>query len=72
MTMFKTNYSFSKCPKCEQTGFELVEDTPYKSEYKMWYLRCMSCKTLVTALEYYDINSRLEKLARALRIDLNA
>lgn len=65
------NYSSSKCPKCENTNFEIVEDVPLNSNFKFWYLRCMTCKTLIQAIPFIDLNSRITKLAKALNINLD-
>lgn len=58
-------------PSCENKSFEFVEDAPYNSNFKLWYLRCMKCHTLITAFPFLDINARLTKLAKALRVDLD-
>lgn len=62
------NYSHTKCPKCERTTFELVEDAPAKSGYKMWYLRCSSCHTFLQALDYYNVNVQLDDIKKKLGI----
>lgn len=64
------NYSGTKCPKCENTSFEVVNDTPTNSTFPMMYCRCNSCKTIISILESQNINSNLHRLAKALRIDL--
>lgn len=69
--MVSTNYSRTKCPKCEAMRFELVEDTPDKSNFKLFYLRCSSCKTFLASLDYYSnslIIDDLEKVKKALKI----
>lgn len=66
-----TNYSGSKCAKCDNTSFEMVEDAPYRSNFIFMYVRCMKCKTLVTMVPLLDINTRLTKLAKALNINLD-
>ena len=62
------NRSYTKCPKCEKTNFELVEDFPKDSRYKMWYMRCSSCRTFLHALPYEDTNTLLNKIIRFLNI----
>lgn len=64
------NKSFTKCPKCERTLFELVEDAPTHSNYKFFYLRCSSCHTFLGVLPYLDISTQIEKLAKALNVKL--
>lgn len=53
------NYSGTKCPHCEKVGFELVEDAPYKSKFKFYYIRCMSCHTFLGVVEYMHIGTSL-------------
>lgn len=60
--MDKTNYSGTKCPKCEKTDFELAEDTPLDSKYKMFYIRCFHCKTFLQATPYIDTTLTLSIL----------
>lgn len=62
------NYSHTKCSKCGHTSFELVEDAPTKSSYKMWYLRCSSCNTFLQALDYYNVNAQLGEIKKKLGI----
>ena len=69
--MLTNNYSFSKCPKCEKSFFELVEDVPTNSNFKLMYLRCSSCKTVITALEYHNSGTLIKKLAKGLNINLD-
>lgn len=69
--MPKNNYSGTRCPKCENTSFEMVEDTPTKSEFKLNYIRCSSCKTFISVLEHFNIGNTLNRLAIALKINLD-
>lgn len=64
------NYSGSKCPECKKTFFELVEDAPTNSNYKYQYLRCSSCKTLITVLPFHNTNVLLETLAKKLNVNI--
>ncbi len=69
--MLTNNYSGSKCPKCESKNFESVLETPSKSNFKLQFIRCTSCKTVVGVLEYYNLGSLIDKLAKKLNITLN-
>lgn len=62
------NSSGTKCPKCENKQFELIEDYPTNSEYKMFYMRCSSCKTFLQALPYEDTNDMLDRIIKFLKI----
>jgi formate dehydrogenase maturation protein FdhE len=61
------NHSGTKCPKCDNSSFTLVEDFPANANFKMYYIRCASCNTFLQALPYYDTNSKIE----ALQEDIN-
>jgi phage FluMu protein Com len=56
------NTSGTKCPKCDKTSFELVEDFPSKAAFKMQYIRCSSCNTFLQALSYLNTNALIETL----------
>lgn len=62
------NYSDTKCPKCGQTHFELVEDTPKESLQKFYYLRCDSCKSFLAAFHYINPSDQLEEIKKHFRI----
>jgi hypothetical protein len=57
-----TNYSHTKCPKCESTSFEMVEDAPNNAKYKFYYIRCSSCSTFLHACDFFNNNALLEEL----------
>ena len=65
------NSSGTKCPSCQNTSFEVVNDIPLKSNFQLMYVRCCSCKTLVSVLEQQNINKNLHKLANKMGFDLN-
>lgn len=56
------NSSGTRCPKCENSRFELVEDFPTKSAYKMYYIRCIGCRTFLHAIPYFDTNNKIDLL----------
>jgi hypothetical protein len=58
--MSNPNHSGTKCPKCEKSNFELVDDFPTKSAFKMYYIRCSSCKIFLQALPFHDTNRNIE------------
>ena len=61
----------SKCPKCQATGFESVIETPNNSNFKLQFIRCKSCKTVVGVQDYYNIGNLLYVLAKKLNINLD-
>lgn len=62
----------SKCPKCEGNRFESVIEIPDNSNFKLQFIRCWSCKTVVGTQEYYNIGTLLYKLAKKLNLDLDS
>lgn len=60
----------SKCPKCENSGFEVVEESPYGSNFKLMFVRCRSCKTAIGVLEYYNVGVLVKKLAEKLNVSI--
>lgn len=64
------NFSQSKCPKCENTRFEMVEESPTGSKYKVMFIRCSSCKTVVSTEPYFNTGKILENLANELNLDI--
>ena len=66
--MNKANSTGTKCPKCEKIQFELVEDYPTGSNFKMIYIRCCSCKTFLQALSFSDTNDVLDRIVKFFKI----
>lgn len=60
----------SKCPKCEASSFETELETPRGSSFKLLFIRCSSCGTVVGVMDYYNIGAMLEKLGDKLGVDL--
>ena len=52
----------STCPKCDNHSFEVVIDSPSKSNFKMAYIQCTSCGAVVGVTEYYNIGNKLQEL----------
>ena len=57
-----SNSSGTKCPKCEMSDFEIVEDFPANATYKFYYIRCRSCQTFLQAIPFNDINNKIDVL----------
>ncbi|MDP4150454.1 MAG: hypothetical protein Q8943_13670, partial [Bacteroidota bacterium] len=73
--MSQTNYSGTKCPKCEASTFELTHDVPHSSDgkqstYRYYYLRCSKCKTFLSAFDFIAVGGVIEKIAEKLGITL--
>ena len=52
----------SKCPSCGNHTFELSENTPNHSEYKMYFIQCSSCGTVVGTTGYFNAGVLVKKL----------
>lgn len=60
----------SKCPKCDNSGFELSTESPSKANYKVTFVRCSSCGAVVGTLESQSTVNLLHKLAKKLNVSL--
>lgn len=56
----------SKCPKCENTSFELSIEDIRNAQYKISFIRCSSCGTVVGTNEFYNVGILVKKLAKEL------
>ncbi|OXG03653.1 hypothetical protein BC749_11114 [Flavobacterium araucananum] len=65
-------YSSSKCPHCQKTGFEVATEAPKDSNFKLMFVRCQWCKTVVGVLDYYNIGTLVHKLAKKLNVNLDS
>lgn len=56
--------------KCESNHFELVEYTPQKSRFKLMFVQCGSCGTVVGVLDFYNIGNLIHEFAEKLGVKL--
>jgi hypothetical protein len=63
--------STSKCPHCQKCGFEVVTEEPKDSNFKVHFVRCQWCKTVVGTMEYYNSGALIQKLAKKLNVNLD-
>ena len=61
----------SQCPKCSSTVFETVIETPKNSNFKLLFVRCEKCRTVVGVLDYYNIGKLIQSFAKKLNVDLD-
>ena len=59
-----SNSSGTKCPKCDKTNFELVEDVPTGTQWIHLYLRCSSCKTFLQMVPHDNTNVLIDNLQK--------
>lgn len=61
----------SKCPKCDGSIFELaLKDNIKGANFKMYFVQCASCGTVIGVADYLDTASLLDKIAKKLGVDL--
>lgn len=60
----------SMCPRCESHRFELKENTPTGSGYRMYFIQCASCGAVVGVTPYHNTSALLGKLASKLGFKL--
>ena len=67
----------SKC-ECGNNSFEIVENTPKDSYYKLNFVQCRKCKKVIGVLDYYNIgflinkqNKAIIKIARKLGVSVD-
>lgn len=54
----------SSCPKCDSHTFEIVEGNPNNTAFRLMYVQCSSCGSVVGVMDYYNIGAKLEKLEK--------
>jgi hypothetical protein len=60
----------SKCGKCDGTTFEMTRNSVHGSDYKIMFVQCATCGTVVGITDYYNVPSLLIKLAEGLEVSL--
>lgn len=56
--------AYSKCPKCDSTRFEVKENSPAHSNFKLLFVQCSSCGAVVGTMDYFNIGARLSELEK--------
>lgn len=70
--------AMSSCPKCDSHIFQLQEHAPAGSNYKLMFVQCSSCGTVVGVMDYLNIgalmeqqNEAIRKIAKALNVSVD-
>ncbi|MCK4644521.1 hypothetical protein KAU32_12920 [bacterium] len=58
--------AISKCAKCGSTLFEVKDAAPQGSRFKISFVQCTSCGTVIGVLEYFNAPSILINQNRAI------
>ncbi|MGN6196936.1 MAG: hypothetical protein ACTHOB_18490 [Ginsengibacter sp.] len=61
--------AYSKCPKCENGFFEVSENSPSKSNFKLMFVQCSKCGTVVGTMDYWNIGTLLKDLEKKVGFD---
>jgi uncharacterized Zn finger protein len=56
----------SKCPKCDGKNFEMVEETPKGSAFRLMFIRCAECGAVVGVMDYFNIGDLMRKVLNKL------
>lgn len=51
---------------CDSTRFEVKENSPTRSNYKLLFVQCSSCGAVVGTMDYYNIGARLSELEKKI------
>jgi len=49
----------SKCIKCGGMSFEIQEQSPGQSRYKMYFVQCVSCGAPIGVTDFYNTSDRI-------------
>jgi hypothetical protein len=53
----KGKREMSKCPCCSGTSFKIEQAAPYRSPFKLNFVQCSACQTVVGVMEYNNIGA---------------
>jgi hypothetical protein len=57
-------------PECKGHSFQLSENSPSGSAFKLQFVQCSNCGTVVGVLESHNSAVLIQKLANALNVRL--
>ncbi len=60
----------STCPKCDHTGFEVKEHRPPGTDYRLTFVQCSACGTVVGTMDCRNLADLIHRLADRLGVDL--
>ena len=63
--------AISTCPKCDSHSFEMVENSPRDSRFKIMFVQCALCGAVVVTADYINTAALIQQLAEKLNIKLN-
>ena len=57
---------WSKCPSCDSHTFEVQENSPSGSSYKIMLVQCSRCGTVVGSMDYWACGTLLKQQEEVL------
>jgi len=51
-----------KCPKCENQDFEMAVVEPGNWRFKVMFVQCTKCKTVVGTMDYFNLSTLIHEL----------
>jgi transcription initiation factor IIE alpha subunit len=67
--------AYSKCPSCNNSYFELKENSPTDSQFKLQFVQCSSCGAVVGAMDYWNlgtVSKDIEKKVNKIDSDISS
>lgn len=59
--------ALSKCPKCDSTQFEVQENSPVGSRFKIIFVQCSRCGCVVGVTDYRNIGYEVQEVKQELQ-----
>ena len=63
--------AFSTCVKCGNSTFEVAENSPRGSNFKLMFVQCSACGGVVGVMDYYNVGNMLHELAQKMGFRLS-
>lgn len=60
--------AMSTCVKCGGQFFEVRENSPFNSNFKLFFVQCTTCGGVVGVTDYYNTGAQLEQIKKHLGI----
>jgi hypothetical protein len=60
----------SMCLNCKGHSFELVEQVPKLSRYKLLFVQCADCGAVVGVIEFLNIGDSIYRIGKKLGVDV--
>jgi uncharacterized Zn finger protein len=60
----------STCTKCGSTSFEVKENSPMGSNFRIMFVQCSNCGGVVGTMDYFNIGQLIHDLAKKLSLKL--